>query len=460
MSTAVASRPAGARTQEDGSALRRLASSNGAVTVLAVLLSLVISAVLIVVTDEDVQDAAGYLFARPQDALTAAWKAVSGAYAALFRGAVFNYEADTFTDMVRPLTETLTVATPLIIISLGVAVAFRAGLFNIGGQGQFIFGAMVATWTAVHLPLPFGLHLLVVLLAGVVGGVLWGAVVGVLKAWTGAHEVILTIMLNYVAVNVLAYLLNTPVLRRAGTTNPVSEFLPESGMFPKLLGDGYRLHWGFVLALLVTAFTWWLMSRSTLGFRLRAVGANPAAARTAGMSVKGTYVAAMAISGGLAGLAGMTHVSGTENALNTSVAGSYGFDAITVALLGRSNPVGVLFAGLLFGALRAGGVTMQTETGVPIDIVLVVQSMIVLFIAAPPLVRGLFRLPAPGAARARRTADVVTQPAVAGAAVPGAAGLASVPAAQTQDAAASAVAADPADPVAGTGPHREKGQDL
>ena len=458
MSTAVAERPAGTSTPRGESAFRRIVSGNGMVTLLAVLLSLIISAVLIVLTDEDVQESAGYLLARPADALGAAWEAVSGAYAALFRGSILNYRADTAADMVRPLTETLTVATPLIIVSLGVAIAFRAGLFNIGAQGQFIFGAMFATWFGVHLDLPLGVHLLLVMTMAVLGGVLWGGVVGVLKAWTGAHEVILTIMLNYVAVNLLAYLLNTPVLRRAGTTNPVSEFLPATAMFPKLLGDGFRLHAGFLVALLATAFAWWLMSRSTLGFRLRAVGANPDAARTAGMSVKGTYVAAMALSGGLAGLAGMAHVSGTEGSLNTSVAGSFGFDAITVALLGRSHPVGVLFAGLLFGALRAGGVTMQTETGVPIDIVLVVQSMIVLFIAAPPLVRAIFRLPAPGGARARGTADPVTQPAVAGAAVTGAAGQAVAPSAQTQDAAVSATAAAAGEQDGD--PHREKGQAL
>ena len=234
-------------------------------------------------------------------------------------------------------------------------------------------------------------------------------------------------------------------------------------MFPRLLGTDFRLHWGFFVALLAVLFTWWLMQRSTLGFRLRAVGANPDAARTAGISVKGSYLAAMAISGGLAGLAGATHVAGTESTLNTSVAGSFGFDAITVALLGRSHPVGVLFAGLLFGALRAGGVTMQTETGVPVDIVLVVQSVIVLLIAAPPLVRAIFRLPAPGAARARRAADPVTQPAVAGAALTGAGGHAAAPSTGVQEAAAAAVAdpqaptTQPTDTAPTHRPHEQKG---
>ncbi|MFC7403117.1 ABC transporter permease [Citricoccus sp. GCM10030269] len=394
--------------------LREVVAGNGMVTVLAIVLSLVISAILIIVTDEEVTEAAGYFFARPTDTIAAAWQAVAAAYAALFRGAVFNYQDDSFGDAIYPLMESLTVATPLIIISLGIAISFRSGLFNIGGQGQMIFGAIFATWFGVHLQLPFGLHLLLVLIMGILGGAVWGAVVGVLKALTGAHEVILTIMLNYVAVHFVTFLLYTPVLQREGSTNPVSAFLPETAQFPLLFGEAYRLNWGFVVAVLATVFAWWLMRRSTVGFQLRAVGANPHAARTAGVSVKTMYVVAMATSGGLAGLAGMSQVAGTERMLNTDVAGSFGFDAITVALLGRSSPVGVFAAGLLFGALRAGGVTMQTETGVPIDIVLIIQSLIVLFIAAPPLVRTIFRLPKPGALQERRTADPVVQPVLAG----------------------------------------------
>lgn len=416
-STATTERPGSSsesqRRGSSGSVLREIMSGNGAVTVLAIVLSLIISGLLIIVTNSRVTEAAGYFFSRPSDTFAAAWKAVSDAYAALFRGSLFNYRADTLTEMIRPFTETLTVATPLIIISLGVAIAFRSGLFNIGGQGQMIFGAMFATWFGTHLQLPWGIHLLLVIIMGILGGALWGGIVGVLKAWTGAHEVILTIMLNYVAINLVTYLLYTPVLQREGSTNPVSGFMEPTAVLPTLFSP-YRLHWGFIIAILATLFTWWLMNRSTIGFRLRAVGANPSAARTAGVSVPSMYVVAMAISGGLAGLAGMAQVSGTEKVLNTDVAGSFGFDAITVALLGRSNPIGVFFAGLLFGALRAGGVAMQVDTGVPVDIVLVVQSFIVLFIAAPPLVRMIFRLPQPGVLKARMTADPVTQPLAAG----------------------------------------------
>ncbi|MDO5634033.1 MAG: ABC transporter permease [Micrococcus sp.] len=436
-------------------------SGNAVVTVLAIVLSLVISAILIIVTNPRVTESAGYFFARPLDTLSAAWTAISEAYLALFRGAIFNYNGTTTVQMFRPLTETLTVATPLIIVALGVAIAFRTGLFNIGGQGQFLIGAMFATVGGVYLNLPFGVHLLVVIIMAALGGLLWGGLVGVLKAYTGAHEVILTIMLNYVALHLVSYALNTPFLRREGTNNPISATFAETATFPLLVSSSFRLHWGFVMAVLLTLFAWWLLERSTLGFRLRAVGANPTAAQTAGISVKGGYIAAMGIAGALAGLGAVSHISGTEKVLTSGIAGQFGFDAITVALLGRSNPVGVLFAGLLFGALRAGGATMQTQTGVPIDIVLVVQSFIVLFIAAPPLVRTLFRLPAPSAARARKKADVVTQPALAGAAVSGSGGEAVAPSATSGEAAAEGATATPdANPDPDGGPPADPGSDV
>jgi simple sugar transport system permease protein len=234
--------------------------------------------------------------------------------------------------------------------------------------------------------------LLVVILAGLVGGAVWGGVVGLLKAKTGAHEVIVTIMLNYIANFLLLFLLTTPAFQRKGSTNPISPFLDQSALFPELLGPQFRLHAGFVMAVLATALVWWLLNRSTIGFEFRAVGANPSAARTAGINVSRSTILVMAIAGALAGLAGIAQVSGTEKYLSGGVAASIGFDAITVALLGRSTPWGTFFAGLLFGAFRAGGVAMQAQTQTPIDIVLVIQSLIVLFIAAPPLVRAIFGL--------------------------------------------------------------------
>lgn len=380
-----------------GSVLRRIVSGNALVSVLAVLMALVVGGLLIAATDDKVAESASYFFRRPSDLLSAAWAAASGAYIALFQGSVFNADAESFTRMIYPLTQTLTVAAPLICAGLGVALAFRAGMFNIGAQGQIIIGASMAAWVGFSWHLPAGLHLLLVVIAGALGGAIWGGIAGLLKARTGAHEVIVTIMLNYIAIQLVLFLLTTPGFQRPGSTNPISPQLDQTAMFPLLLGSSFRLHWGFVLAVAATVFIWWLLNRSTVGFELRAVGANPAAARNAGISTTKGYVIVMLIAGALSGLAGVMQVAGTEKVLTSGVAASFGFDAITVALLGRSSPWGTFAAGILFGAFRAGGVTMQTSTGTNIDIVLVVQSLIVLFIAAPPLVRSLFRIPPPGA---------------------------------------------------------------
>ncbi|MBF5081563.1 ABC transporter permease [Quadrisphaera sp. INWT6] len=362
------------------------------VLVLAVLSAFVLGGLLIAVTDQATRDASGYFFARPQDALSAGWTAATDAYGAMLRGAVFDPQARSTTAAFRPITETLVVASPLIAAGLAVALAFRAGLFNIGAQGQLIVGAMLAGLVGFRLDLPLVVHLPLAVLAGVVGGALWGGIVGLLRARTGAHEVIVTIMLNYVAVYLLAYALTTPGFQREGSSNPISPPVADSAAFPLLLGPSFRLHLGFLLVLVAAALVWWLLERSTVGFSWRAVGANPAAARTAGMSVSWAFVGVMLASGALAGLAGAVQLLGTERSLSGGIAGQIGFDAITVALLGRSKPLGVVLAGLLFGALRAGGVLMQASTSTPIDIVLVVQSVIVLLIAAPPLVRTVFRL--------------------------------------------------------------------
>ncbi len=376
--------------------LREMLESSWLVSLLAIVAALILGGVLIAAADPAVQEAATYFFARPSDFFAAVWNAVFGAYSALFQGSVINFQAPDLARALRPLTETMTVATPLILAGLGLGIGFRAGLFNIGAQGQIILGGIFAGFIGWTFALPPGLHLLLAVLGAALGGALWASIAGVLKARTGAHEVIVTIMLNNIAIYLVAYLLTTDPFQAPGSSNPISPRIPTTAQFPLLLGEGFRLHLGFVLALLVAVGVWWLMERSTLGFRFRAVGENPNAARTAGMSVPWTTVWVMAIAGALAGLAGSAQVLGTEKVLTAGVAASFGFDAITVALLGRSRPLGTVLAGLLFGALRAGGFAMQARTGTPIDIVLVVQSLIVLFIAAPPLVRAIFRLPTPG----------------------------------------------------------------
>jgi simple sugar transport system permease protein len=375
------------------------------VSILAVVLALLIGALLIVLTEPDVQEAAGYFFSRPADTFREIWSTVSTAYSALFQGAIYNFRRPEFATAIRPLTETLNYATPLIAAGLGVAVAFRVGLFNIGGRGQILIAAAAAGYVGAYLPLPPVLHLIVALAAGILGGALFAGIAGLLKARTGAHEVIVTIMLNYVAFYLLSYMLRTPGLLQApGSNNPESADTLPTAMLPELFGAQYNLNLGFILVILATVFVWYLFGRSSLGFRFRAVGENPDAARVAGINVKNTYVYAMLISGGLIGIAGSTQVLGTiTTGFSGSIDAGIGFDAITVALLGRSRPLGVFLAGVLFGALKAGGFAMQAAAGVPIDIVLVLQSLIVLLIAAPPLVRTVFRLPTPGQSKPAKT---------------------------------------------------------
>jgi general nucleoside transport system permease protein len=392
--------------------LRDVMSSSSLLTLLAIVLAVLLGGVLIIATDPAVQEAAGYFFARPSTFFAAAWDAASQAYLALFQGAIYDGQAATFTRAIRPITETLTIATPLILAGLSVGLAFRAGLFNIGGQGQVILGAVLATWIGFGLDLPPVVHLVLALVGGAVGGAFWAAIAGVLKARTGAHEVIVTIMLNNIAAYLVLWVVTTKLF--AGGSSGTSKPVGENSRLPALLPEPFRLHLGFILALVLAAAVWWLMERSTLGFKLRAVGSNARAARTAGISVGAMTVLAMAIAGGLAGLAGASQVLGTEGYLTASVAGTIGFDAITVALLGRSKPLGTVLAGLLFGALAAGGRLMQTRTGTPLDLVLVLQSFIVLFIAAPPLVRTIWRLPKPGVRR-EKPSPTSTTPVTAGA---------------------------------------------
>lgn len=395
------------------SALRDMLSSSWLVSLAAVVLALVISGVLIAAADSTVQDTASYIFARPSDFFSAVWHSVWNAYVALFQGAVVDPGASTFTKAIRPLTETMTVATPLILAGLGLGVGFRAGMFNIGAQGQIILGAVFGGYIGFAFALPPGLHLLLAVIGAALGGGLWAGIAGFLRARTGANEVIVTIMLNNVAVFLVGYLLTTRPFQRDGSNNPISRPVRDSALYPLLLGSSFRLHLGFIVAILATVFVWWLMNRSTLGFTFRAVGSNPSAARTAGINVSNVYLWVMVVSGALAGLAGSAQVLGTEKVLTAGIAASFGFDAITVALLGRSKPLGTFLSGLLFGALRAGGVAMQSRTGTPIDIVLVVQSLVVLFIAAPPLVRAVFRLPSPRGRELSPTAAPVVKEAAA-----------------------------------------------
>ncbi|OPC81315.1 ABC transporter permease [Embleya scabrispora] len=375
-----------------------ITGNSAVVTFLAILLALVVGGVLMILADQDVLDQYKYFTAAPGDALSASWSLVSDAYSAMFKGSIMNpdlFADGSIEDNFRPISETITQATPLIFGGLAVSIAFRTGLFNIGAQGQIIAGAVFASWIGFVVDLPPVIHLVFVILAGVIGGGLYAGIAGFLKARFGAHEVIVTIMLNHVAVLLLGWLLTTDTFRRGGQSQPIGKDAHDNAVLPNLFGDNLRIHFGIILALLAAGIYWWLLNRSTLGFELRAVGSNPDAARTAGMSVARAQILAMVIAGAMAGLAGVSQVMSSTNPAHTltpAIDAGIGFDAITVALLGRTKPLGTVLAALLFGALRAGGSVMQASANVSVDIVIVIQAVIVLFVAAPPLVRSIFRL--------------------------------------------------------------------
>ncbi|WP_430733546.1 ABC transporter permease [Curtobacterium luteum] len=386
-------------------ALQGIVNGSVLVTVLAVVLALVACGVLIAVTDENVRAAAGYFFARPSDTFQAIGSSVGGAYASLFQGSVVNFGASSFAQAIVPITRSLDYAVPLVAAGLGIAVSFRAGLFNIGGQGQILMGAAAAGWVGFSFDLPAIVHIPLTIIAGIVGGAVWGGIVGLLKARTGANEVVLTIMLNYVGLYLVSYMLRTPGLLQAnGSPNPISPAMKDSSVLPQLFGPRYGIDLGFVVAIIAVVVVWWLLNKSSLGFRFRTIGENPRAARVAGMSVPSLTIWVMLISGALVGIAGAYQVQGAvTSGFTSNIDAGIGFDAITVALLGRSKPWGVFWAAILFGVLKNGGYAMQAANGIPIDIVGVIQALIVLFIAAPPLVRAIFRIPQPGARRRTRT---------------------------------------------------------
>lgn len=383
----------------DGRAKRILVGISSAntvtVTILAFVLSVVIGGILMIVSDQHLLTEWGYVFSKNwSDAPSDSWNKVANGYIAMFHGAIYDPHAK---QALRPIENTIVEATPLVFAGLAVALPFRAGLFNIGGQSQLIIGAVFATWVGFSISAPMPLHVLLVIIAGIIGGALVGGLTGLLKARFGAHEVISSIMLNNIALGVLAWLIKTKAFHDPNRQDAISKPVKSTALLPAVSGSSPEVNLSTVLAILAVLLIWWLMTRSTLGFRLRALGSNPDAARTAGISVSRNQVYAMLLAGGLMGLVAVTQISGTlsaSHAMTATLDNGFGFTGITVALLGRGKPVGVALAALLFGALDAGGVVMEAATTptVPHDVVTVVQAVIVVFVAAPKLVQEIFRL--------------------------------------------------------------------
>ncbi len=383
-----------------------------AIPVLALFSALVLSAFFILGSDPAILGAWSHLFSDPGKALSLSWQEIADAYGALFLGAIGNPilmvqavqlyittgQTQALLTAFWPFTESLVTSTPYIFAGLAVAVGFKCNLFNIGAEGQIFIGALVAAFVGYSVTgLPWIIHMPLTFISAAFAGAVWGGIPGWLKARTGAHEVINTMMMNYVAFRLSDYLLSGP-MKRGGAAGfiPISRDILDSAVFPQFFPDPIRLHLGFFVALLMAVLVWWFLFKTTLGFEIRTVGGNPRAARYAGISVSRVYILALGVSGALAAMAGAGEVMGVNHNVASSFSPGYGFDSIALALMGGSHPVGVVLSALLFGALRSGATKMQSLAGVPIDIISIVQAFVIMFVAAPAIIRWLYRVKTEG----------------------------------------------------------------
>lgn len=366
------------------------------------LIALLVGAVLIVLTSTDLRSRYAYFFAAPMDALTATFRGVGNTYWVLLTGAIGHPDsylqffrspsAATAQAAFSPLSETLLAAAPLIVAGLGVSISFRAGLINVGGPGQVALGALAAAAVGFAVDLPFPIPLVLAALAAAATAGLWGGLVGWLKARFGAHEVVTTIMLNYAATNLVVFALGLSAFRRPGRSDPITPEITDGARLPALFGADFRVNAGIILALLCAVAVSVFLKRTPQGLELRATGQSRQAATALGINHRRVWITAMAASGALVGLGASIHITGVEHAMTPGTAGTLGIDALVVALLGRTSPLGCCLAGLFVGGMRAGGTQVQALTGVPFDIVTVIQAVLVILIATPRLARSLFRL--------------------------------------------------------------------
>jgi simple sugar transport system permease protein len=372
------------------------------IPVLAIFSGLLLGGVIVALSTENVYT---LWSTSPLQAISNGFEAAWEAYVTLFTGALGSPskiiaalrggDALEIRRAVNPFFESLVRSTPYIFAGLAVSLGFRTGLFNIGVEGQIFMGGIFSVWVGYSFTgLPAYIHLPFAFIAGALGGALWGFIPGLLKAKTGGHEVINTIMMNYVAFRLTDWLLREP-MKRPGSPNPLSPIIEDSARLPQFFQDPIRFHLGFFVALATAALVYWFLFKTKWGFDLRTVGANPRAARYAGMNIVKSTIVAMSLSGALAGMAGANELLGVNHHLSQSFSPGYGFDSIALALLGGNHPVGVVLSALLFGTLRNGATKMQAAAGIPIDIISVMQALILAFIAAPAIVRTIFRLKEP-----------------------------------------------------------------
>ncbi|HEV2427854.1 MAG TPA: ABC transporter permease [Acidimicrobiales bacterium] len=390
--------------------VNRVAGSPVAVTFLGMVVGLVIGGIIITVTTGSILDAWRGIFHSWRGlphAIKYTFDYVGAAYRSMFEGSVVSPHllwhlittGHGWVATVYPLSETLTYATPLMIAAVGVGITFQAGLFNIGANGQAILGAITGGFVGVFLHLPTIALMPLTLIGAMAGGALAGAIPGVLKSYTGAHEVIVTLMFNYVVNLFLLFTVLSTAMHLPNQGADVGRNLRPGATLSPLFGvsTGLRVNWGLAIAAGVVVFAWWLLERSSLGFEFRVSGANPHAAQVAGINSRKVTIVAFMISGALAGLAGITQLSGVNHYLDGNFligSAGIGFTAITVSLLGRNHPIGIVWGSLLFAALGVGGRATQAITGIPNDLAIIVEYVIVLCVATPAMIQEIFRLKA------------------------------------------------------------------
>ena len=373
------------------------------IPLLAIITGLLIGAILIAATSPAVYGAFGESF---WSGIKTAFSEIFISYKALFTGSIgdpvriFNAiasgEKQAIYEAINPFLESLVQATPYIFAGLAVALGFRAGLFNIGVEGQLFIGAACATFVGYAVKgLPWIIHMPLAFIAGGLGGALWGFIAGFLKAKTGAHEVINTIMLNWIAFRLTEWLLSGPMTRPGSGGMPISPIIEESAQIPQFFPSPVRFHLGFFIALAFAWLIWWILFKTKWGLNMRTVGTNPRAAKYAGLNVNTTTMIGMALSGALAGLAGSIQILAVNRSMALGLSSGYGFDSIALALIGNNHPLGVVLSSILFGTLRNGATRMMVVSKIPIDIVSVIQAIILMFVAAPAIIRALYRLRKP-----------------------------------------------------------------
>lgn len=368
------------------------------IPLLAIFSGLILGAVIIILTSTEVYTAFGNSIG---EGFQTAGTIVGNAYGALFAGAFGNpskiIEAlktgEKIDRAFKPVLQSLVETTPYIFSGLAVALGFRAGVFNIGGEGQIYAGAAAATFVGYAITgLPKIIHLPLAMLAAVLAGALWGFIPGWLKAKTGSHEVINTIMMNYIALRLVEYLLTGPMTKTGSGGMPISNPVQESARIPLFFEKPLTFHWGFIFALVTAVVVWFFLFKTKWGFNLQMAGANKHAAKYAGLNIGVWTVLGMTISGSLAALCGATQVLGVTYTMGLGVSAGYGFDSIALALLANNNPLGCILSALLFGFLKTGSRNMMSNTGIPLDIVSIIQAFILMFIAAPAIIRTIYRL--------------------------------------------------------------------